>query len=213
MDQKALEEIIKMIIVNFENDEDDSILIEASGRHMHLSRKDIDLLFGKDYQLTKKRDLSQPNQFISEERLTLIGPKGVIENVGIIGPERGKTQIELSKTDSRILGVNPPIRDSGDTSGAESLYIASKKAVIKAVESTIIAKRHIHMTLRDAEKYKLKDGDLVSVKVLSERGLTFDNVLIRVSDNYTLSMHIDFDEANAIDHNSQMRGKIITNKE
>lgn len=219
MDHKDLEaivqEVIEMAKLKMEdgNKEDRSIMIEASGRHMHLSREDIDVLFGKGYELSKKKDLSQPGQYICEERLTLIGPKGVIEKVGIIGPEREKTQVELSKTDARILGVNPPIRDSGDLKGSESLFIASNKGVVHAKESTIIAKRHIHMTENDALKYGVKDKDIVMVKVLSERGLIFDNVLIRVNNNFSLSMHIDYDEANAIDYNPKLRGLVITSEE
>lgn len=190
-------------------EKDKGIEIEASGRHMHLSREDIDELFGEDYQLTIRAELSQPGQYICQERLTLIGPKGVIENVGIIGPEREKTQIELSKTDARVLGVNPPIRDSGDIEESETLFIASDKSVVKAEEAVILAKRHIHMTTEDAKEFKLKDGDMVKVKVDGDRGLIFDNVLVRVNDDYSLRMHIDYDEANAINHHRGMIGWIL----
>lgn len=173
------------------------IPVEASARHVHLSQEHIAELFGQGYELTKKKDLSQPGQFQYNERVTLIGPKGVIGGVAVLGPPRQKTQVEISRTDAMALGVNPPVRDSGDLSESESLYIATPIAVIKAAESVIIAKRHIHMTKRDAEHFNVKDKELVKVKVFGERPLILEDVLIRVSDSYILRMHVDFDEANA----------------
>ncbi len=215
MNEGKLKELIELVLEEMdlslqdELTDENTIRVEASARHMHLSREDINRLFGEGYSLTPRRELSQPGQFICEERLTLVGPKGIIENVGIIGPERKKTQVEISKTDARILGVSPPIRDSGDTLGSEDVFLVSKNDVVKAREAVIIAKRHVHMRPKDAEKYGVKDGDLISVEILGERAVTFSKVLVRVNENYDLSMHIDFDEANAINHNPSMRGRII----
>lgn len=214
MNENELKLMIESILCelageNKEEDSSDLIRIEASARHMHLSREHLEILFAKDYELTPKRELSQPGQFICEERLTLVGPKGVIENIGIIGPTRAKTQVELSKTDARVLGLNPPIRDSGDTKGSETVFIVSKTNMVKAEESVIVAKRHVHMRPKDAEKYGVKDKDIVSVEVEGERSTVFNQVLVRVNENYDLSMHIDYDEANAINHNPNMKGKIL----
>ena len=154
--------------------------------------------------------MSQPGQYQCEERVTLVGPKGVIENVAVLGPERVRTQVEISKTEARQLGSDPPVRDSGDLDGSETIYIATRKAVIEAKESVIVAKRHIHMNSEDALKLKVKDKDIVNVRVKSDRPVIFEDVVIRVSDKYKLSMHIDFDEANASSFENGMVGEIIS---
>lgn len=173
------------------------IKVEASGRHVHLSQEHLELLFGKNYKLTKTKDLSQPGQYACEERVTLIGPKGKIENVVILGPVRKNTQVEVSKTDLRPLGLNAPIRESGDIKGSGSIKIKTKKTELEIKEGLIIAKRHIHMTPEDAKKHGVKDKEIVNVKIFSNRPLIFEDVVIRVSDNYKTFMHIDYDEANA----------------
>lgn len=174
----------------------DLIPVEASARHIHLSKADLVEIFGET-PLTKKKDLSQPGQYQYNERVRLIGPKGVISGVAILGPSRGKTQVEITMTDAFALGIKPPIRDSGDTSGSESIFIASERGIVLAAESVIIAKRHIHMTEPDAEHYKVRDGESVRVKIFSQRPVIFEDVLIRVKESYQLAMHIDLDEANA----------------
>ncbi len=174
----------------------DFIPVEASARHIHLSEADLTEIFG-DMPLTKKKDLSQPGQYQYNERVKLIGPKGILSGVAILGPSRGKTQVEITKTDAFTLGIKPPVRDSGDLSGSESVFIAGDKGVILAPESVIIARRHIHMTKTDAAHFKVKDGELVKVKVFGERPVLFEDVLIRVKESYQLAMHIDLDEANA----------------
>ncbi|HWR60784.1 MAG TPA: phosphate propanoyltransferase [Clostridia bacterium] len=173
------------------------IPVEASARHVHLSREHIDELFGRGCELTRKKGLSQPGQYQCGERIRLIGPKGVISDVAVLGPPRRKTQVELTITDAISLGIRPPVRDSGELEKSGTLFIASPKAVIKAEESVIIAKRHIHMTEKDAEHFGVRDGQTVRVRIFGQRPLVFEDVLVRVNDNYSLAMHVDFDEANA----------------
>ncbi len=208
MDEELIKEITRRVKETLENS--NIIPIEASGRHIHLSKEHVEVLFGKGYELKKKKELSQLGQYQCEERVTLIGPKGVIENVAVLGPERGRTQVEISKTDARQLGINPPVRDSGDLDGSETIYIATTKAVIEAKESVIVAKRHIHMNSEDALRLKVKDKDIVNVRIKSDRPVIFEDVVIRVSNKYKLSMHIDFDEANASSFKNGMVGEIIS---
>lgn len=174
-----------------------SIPIAISNRHIHLCKKDLELLFGIDFELENLRNLSQPGEFASKQTVNLIGPKGKIERVRILGPIRNNTQVEISIGDSFQLGIKAPIRMSGDVNGSASLILEGLKGTIELKQGIIIAKRHIHMTVLDANKFGVSDGDVVKVKTQGERGLIFDNVIIRVSDNYKLEMHIDVEEANA----------------
>jgi len=174
------------------------ITIEASGRHVHLSQADLDILFGAGYALTPKKELSQPGQYLSVERVRIEGPKGFFENTGILGPVRAATQVEVSFTDARSLGVQAPVRESGDITGSPSIRIIGPKGQVEISEGVIIAKRHIHITPEDAENYGVKDKQIVKVKVGGDRGLIFDEVVVRVNSTFATSMHIDFDEANAI---------------
>lgn len=173
------------------------IPVEFSARHVHLSSQHMIEMFGEDRELTKRKDLSQPGQFQYDEKVTLIGPRGVIKGVSILGPPRGRTQVEVSKTDAVLLGIDPPVRESGKLEGSETLFIASDNSVIKADESVIVAKRHIHMTPKNAEEFGVVDKQIVRVEILSSRPLIFSDVVVRVSRSYSLNMHIDFDEANA----------------
>ncbi len=212
MDTAELKEAIKKIIINIQQrTAERTIPIEASGRHVHLSQDDIDKLFGTDYNLTPKRELSQPGQFLAEEKVKIIGSKGIIENSAILGPARSKSQVELSKTDAVKLGIDAPLRFSGDTKNSASAFIASSNNVIKLDEGVIIAKRHIHMTPEDAERLDVLDGEIVSVEVLTERPVVFKDVLIRVNKDYHLNMHIDYDEANACLFKAGDKGKIQKN--
>ena len=188
--------------------EADFIPVEASARHIHLSKADLIKLFGET-PITKKKDLSQPGQYQCNERVKLIGPKGVINGVAILGPSRDKTQVEISMTDAFALGLKPPIRDSGELSGSEAIFIAGDEGVILSPESVIIAKRHIHMTDIDAEHFKVRDGDLVKVKIFSQRPVIFEDVLIRVKKSYKLAMHIDLDEANAVGYTPETFCSIV----
>ena len=173
------------------------IIVETSARHVHLSREHIDYLFGKDYQLTNKKDLSQPGQFACEEKVLVTGPKGSLK-MSILGPARTQSQVEVSATDARTLGVKAPIRESGDLVGSAPCTVTVGEKSVELAEGVIIAKRHVHMTPADAALFGVKDKDVVSVKVdTAERALIFGDVVVRVSDKFALAMHIDTDEANA----------------
>lgn len=185
------------------------IPIAASNRHIHLSPEHVERLFGRGYMLNKQKDLSQPNQFAAKETVTLIGPKGKIPNVRVLGPARGATQVEISLFDGFTLGVKPPIRNSGDIKGSASITIQGPRGQVTIPEGLICAARHIHMHTSDAERFGVSDGDLVQVKVNGERGVIFSNVLIRVSKRYKLEMHIDLDEANAANLENGQLGEII----
>ncbi|NOH16465.1 ethanolamine utilization phosphate acetyltransferase EutD [Clostridium cochlearium] len=189
--------------------EESGILIEASGKHVHLSKEHVEKLFGKGYELTKKRELSQPGQYLCEEKVTLIGPKGVMQNVSVLGPTRENTQVEISKSDAVSLGVKAPVKMSGDVVGTPSIVLATKNSVVKLEEGVIVAKRHIHMAPEDALKYGVIDKQKVQVKVNGERSLIFDEVIVRVSDKFNTVVHIDYDEANACGFVKNTRGEIL----
>lgn len=186
------------------------VLIETSARHIHLSREDLNTLFGEGYELTNKKDLSQPGQFACFERVDVVGPKKTIKGVTILGPVRPATQVELSATDARSIGITAPVRESGDIAGSAGCKLIGPKGEVEIKEGVIIAKRHIHMTPKDAEEFGLKDKDVVSVKVdTDERSLTFGDVVVRVSDKFALAMHIDTDEANAAGITCEVMGTVI----
>ena len=172
-------------------------MVEISARHVHVTKETLETLFGKGHELTNKKDLSQPGQFACEEKVTIVGPKASLK-ASILGPCRPADQVELSLTDARTIGVTAPIRESGDVAGTGVCKLVGPCGEVELKEGVIAAKRHIHMTVADGEKYGLKDKQIVSVKIPSEgRALIFDDVVVRVSDNYFLAMHIDTDEANA----------------
>ncbi len=171
--------------------------VAMSNRHLHLSENDIAVLFGEGHQLTNFKDLSQPGQFASNEKVDLIGPKGTIKGVRVLGPARNQTQIEISLTDSFILGVKPPVRDSGDLASSPGVKIVGPKGEVELTEGVIIASRHIHMHTDDAATFQVADKDRVQIKTSGERGVIFDNVLVRVHPTYALEMHVDTDEGNA----------------
>ena len=174
-----------------------SVPVGVSNRHIHLSQADVERLFGPGYQLTKKKEL-MGGQFASNEMCTIVGLKlRAIENVRILGPVRSKSQVEISATDARTLGVKAPLRQSGDTKGSGAIALVGPKGVVYLNEGCIVAARHIHMAPADANAARLKDGDFVSVRMGDERGAILDNVKIRVDESFTLEMHIDTDEANA----------------
>ncbi|HEY8364410.1 MAG TPA: phosphate propanoyltransferase [Haloplasmataceae bacterium] len=171
--------------------------IAMSNRHIHLSKTDLEKLFGEGYVLTKSKDLSQPGQFAANEKVDIVGPKGTLKGVRVLGPVRGNTQIEISKTDSFVLGIYPPVRDSGDIENTPGAKIIGPKGEVEIDKGVIIASRHIHMHPNDAKEFGVKDKDRVKVKVDGERGLIYDNVLIRVREDFILEMHVDIDEGNA----------------
>lgn len=182
---------------------------EASGRHVHLSRGDVDALFGKGYRLTAAKPLSQPGQYACRERVTLITEKGKIENVAVLGPEREHTQVEISLTDARVLGLRPPVRQSGDISGSPGITIAAGDREIHVNEGVIAAQRHIHITPSDAAKMKVCEGENVKVKIFGSRPLIFEDTVVRVSDKFATVIHIDYDEANACGFGGKTWGMVI----
>lgn len=182
------------------------IPVEISARHVHLTQEAVDTLFGKGYQLTPKRPLSQPGQYLCEERVKLVTARGQIDNVAILGPVRPEIQVELSLTDARTLGVEAPIRLSGDLRGAADVLLVTHLGVVTAQKSVIAAKAHVHMTPKDAKDYGVTDGERVEIRMGTERPVTLGDVIVRVSEQYALAVHIDFDEANA----AQVRGSNIT---
>lgn len=185
-----------------------TIPIGVSARHVHLSTAHIKTLFGYE-KLTMDFDLSQPGQFAATERVTLKTAKNVIQHVRILGPARDASQVEISKTDSFLLGIQPPTRLSGDLHGSEGITLEGPKGTVTLVEGCIVAQAHIHMHSYDAEVFQVADKQLVSVRVKSERPVTFHDVIIRVSDAYALDMHIDTDEGNAAAIQKGMTGEIL----
>ncbi|WP_088228523.1 phosphate propanoyltransferase [Desulfosporosinus sp. FKB] len=183
--------------------------VGISNKHIHLSQAHIEELFGAGHTLTRTKDLSQPGQFACEETVTLIGPKGSMPGIRVLGPARKASQVELAATDTFKLGVKPPVRDSGKLEGTPGLDVEGPKGKVHLDEGAIIAARHIHMTPEDAQKYSLKDGDHVRVVVPGVRGGIFDQVLIRVSPNYSLDMHIDTDEGNAFSLANGMQLEVL----
>ena len=174
-----------------------SVPVEVSARHVHLTQEAVEKLFGKGHKLTKKRDLSQPGEFLAEERVKIVTNKGEFANVAVLGPARPAVQVELSMTDCKTLGIKAPVNLSGDLTGAADVVLFSAGGMVEARQSAIVAKAHIHMTPKDAQTYGVKDGQKVRVHLDSPRPITVDDVLIRVKDTFQLAMHIDFDEANA----------------
>ena len=175
-----------------------NVLVETSARHIHVSQEHLEILFGKGYELTKKKDLSQPGQYACAERVDVVGPKKTLAGVSILGPVRPATQVELSLTDARSIGVVAPIRESGDIAGTGACKLVGPCGEVEIAEGVIAAKRHIHMTPADAAEMGLVDKQIVSVKIASEgRETIFGDVVVRVSDKFALAMHIDTDEANA----------------
>ena len=186
------------------------VLVETSARHVHVSREALDILFGKDYELTVKKMLSQPGQYACAERVDVVGPKKTIAGVSILGPVRPETQVELSLTDARSIGCAAPIRESGQIKGSGACKLVGPKGEVELTEGVIAAKRHIHMTTADAKEFDLVDKQIVSVKVESDgRSLIFGDVVVRVSDSYALAMHIDTDETNAAGMAPGTMGEVI----
>lgn len=173
------------------------VIIEGSGKHVHLTQETLETLFGKGFELAQKKSLSQPGQFSSSQKLDLIGPKGSIKGITIIGPCRKANQVELSFTDARTLGLNPPVRESGDTAGSAPCTLVGPRGRIDISEGVIVAKRHLHCTPEDAEKYGIQNGETVIIRVEGDRALWFDEVVARVSKEYATYAHLDFDEINA----------------
>ena len=184
-------------------------MVETSARHVHVTQETLEILFGKGYQLTVKKMLSQPGQFASNEKVKVIGTKGEL-NASILGPVRKENQVELSLTDARSIGVTAPVRESGDIANSGACRLVGPCGEVELKEGVIAAKRHIHMTPQDAEEFGVHDKDIVSVSVASEaRSLIFQDVVVRVSPSYALAMHIDTDESNAGALSGTVFGEIV----
>ena len=185
-------------------------IVETSARHVHVTQQDLETLFGPGYQLTPKKYLSQPGQFASEERVDVVGPKKTLSRVSILGPIRPATQVELSLTDARSIGVDAPIRESGDVAVSGACKLVGPCGEVEVKEGVIAAKRHIHMTPEDAAEYGIQDKAIVNVKVNTpDRSLIFGDVVVRVSPRFSLAMHIDTDESNAACAAGNVMGEIV----
>ncbi len=201
MDEHIIKMISELVTENLKNQKNAGegfpVPVGVSARHVHLTGEHVESLFGKGYELTKKKEL-MGGQYAANELVTIVGIKlRAIENVRILGPVRKASQVEISSTDAIKLGINAPVRESGDIKGSSPVAVVGPKGVIYLKEGCIIAKRHIHMSPGDAEAAGVKNGDTVSVKAENERGTIFNHVRIRVDDTFTLEMHLDTDEANA----------------
>ena len=186
------------------------VMVETSARHVHVSEQDLATLFGEGYQLTPKKDLSQPGQFACEERVTVVGPKKELKGVSILGPTRPETQVEISLTDARSIGIAAAIRESGDLDGTAGCKLIGPAGEVEISKGVIAAKRHIHLTPEAAAEFGVKDKQIVSVKLDSaERSTVFGDVVCRVSEKYAPAMHIDTDESNAAGLSGYVEGEII----
>ena len=181
--------------------------LEASGRHVHLTREQSETLFG--HPLTPKRPLSQPGQFLANERVRVIGPKGEFQNVAVLGPERKGAQVEVSLTDARTLGLEAPVRASGDTANSPGAVLEGPGGRITLQEGVIAAKRHIHLTPEDGVRFGVKDKQVVKLKVYTDRPCVFEDVLVRIHPEYASFVHLDFDEANACGFRKGDLGRIL----
>lgn len=186
------------------------VLVETSARHVHLSKNDLEVLFGEGYELTVKKMLSQPGQYACEERVTVVGPKNMLKNVSILGPVRPDTQVEISLTDARSIGIAAPIRESGMIDGTPGCKLVGPKGEVEIECGVIAAKRHIHLTPEAAEEFGVQDKQIVSVKLESaERNTLFGDVVVRVSPKFAPAMHIDTDESNAAGLSGTVYGEIF----
>ena len=189
---------------------DKKVLVETSARHVHVSKADLEILFGEGYELTKKKDLSQPGQYACEERVQVIGPKSSFPGVSILGPVRNATQVEISASDARSIGVKAPVRESGDVAGSGACKLVGPKGEVELAEGVIVAKRHIHLTPDAAAEFGVEDKEVVGVKIESDgRSLIFGDVVCRVHPNFAPAMHIDTDESNAAFAAPGMMGEIV----
>ena len=181
--------------------------LEASGRHVHVTKEQAIRLFG--HPLTQKRPLSQPGQYLANERVTVIGPKGRFENVAVLGPERSEGQVEISLTDGRVLGITPPVRPSGDVDGTPGITVEGPGGRVELHQGVIAAQRHIHMTPESAKTMGVRDKQVVRLQVYTARPLIFEDVLVRVSPQFATYVHLDFDEANACGFEKGDLGRIL----
>jgi putative phosphotransacetylase len=185
------------------------VMVEGSGRHIHITRENLEILFGAGYELEVKKYLSQPGEFASGSKLDLSGPKGTIKGVSILGPCRKFTQVELSLTDARSLGINAPIRESGHIEGSAPITLIGPNGTVELKEGAIIAKRHLHITPSEADEFGIKDHEILKLSVGGDRALVFDEVVARVSANFATAVHLDYDEMNAAALGADAKGIIV----
>ena len=184
-------------------------LVETSARHLHVTQQDLEKLFGAGHQLTPKKELSQPGQYASEEKVTVVGPKGELK-MTILGPTRSSTQVEVSLTDARTLGLKTPVRESGDIAGSAACKLVGPAGEVELKEGVIAAKRHIHMHPDDAARFGVQDKQVVGVRINTDgRSLVFDDTVVRVNPTYALAMHIDTDESNAAAAAGEIYGELV----
>ncbi len=196
-----LDDVVQRVLGNI------FVELEASGRHVHVTKAQAQVLFG--HPLTPKRSLSQPGQYLANERLTVIGPKGQFENVAVLGPERSSAQVEVSLTDGRTLGLTPPVRLSGDVKESPGAVLVGTMGKVTLTEGVICAKRHIHMTRSDAQRFGVQDKQVVSLRTYTSRPVVFDDTVVRVSDDFATYVHLDYDEANACGYAPGDLGRIV----
>lgn len=212
-DEKIIAEIVNRVMAQCQGgaaSANDTIPVGVSNRHIHLSAEHLEILFGKGYELTPIKDLSQPGQFACKEQLTIIGPSlRAIEGVRVLGPIRRESQVEISRTDSFTLKVKPPVRESGDIKGSAPITIIGPKGTVNLKEGCIIANRHIHMSDEEGKIFGLNDGDYVTVEIDGERRTTFYDVQVRVNKAFRLEMHIDTDDANAAGIGNGFKVRIV----
>ena len=201
MDEKALQTLADAVIGRL------FIELEASGRHVHVTEAQAKALFG--HGLTPKRPLSQPGQFLSNERVTVLGPKGEFQNVAVLGPERKEGQVEISLTDGRTLGLTPPIRQSGDIENTPGISLLGPKGRVDLPRGLIVAQRHIHLTPEDGEKFHVTDGQIVKLQTFTSRPCIFDDVVVRIRKDFASAVHLDYDEANACGFENGNLGRIL----
>ena len=216
-----IEEIVKKVLCELQgcansrkectsSDDGYNVPVGISNRHIHLSKEDLETLYGKGYELTPLKEPSQPGQYACKEQLTIVGPSlRPIENVRVLGPVRRTSQVEISLTDSYVLKVKPPVRESGKTEGSAPIRIIGPKGVVDLKEGCIIANRHIHMSLSDGEKFGVKDGEYVNVDVKGTRPATWYGVQVRVHPDFRLELHVDTDDANAVGIGNGTKVKIV----
>ena len=217
MEQKIVNNIIKKVMEQMasstpetktvEASGEEAIPVELSGRHVHLCEEDIKELYGAP--LTFVKELSQPGQYLCKERVRLIGPSGVIDNVAVLGPARPKSQVEVSLTDARILGMKAPVRQSGDVSGTPGLVLASSTGLVGLKEGVMVAARHIHMSPEDGARFGVSDNQRVAVHLDGDRPAVLKDVIVRIHKDFKLAMHIDFDEANGCGLGKNAKGRIV----
>lgn len=202
MDSRELEAVVEAVVGRI------FVPLEASGRHVHITKEQAQKLFG--HSLTPKRPLSQPGQFLANERVTVIGPKGSFENVAVLGPERKEAQVEISLTDGRILGIDAPVRQSGNVQGTPGAALAGSRGRVELDQGVIVAQRHIHLTPEDAARFAVKDKQVVKLRSFTARPVVFDDVVVRISPDFASYAHLDYDEANACGFQKGDLGRILS---